>query len=152
MKICPLAERPDLVPTVAEWLYLQFGHLNPGASLERSITRVKERLQTEGCPLTFISLDDGIPTGTASLIVSDFDSCPEITPWLASVYVQPMLRRSGIGSQLSKTVAAHAKSCGYEKLFLFTPNMQSFFGTLGWRESNLHQYHGVDVSIMELAL
>jgi predicted N-acetyltransferase YhbS len=152
MKICPLAERPDLVPTVAEWLYLQFGHLNPGASLERSIARVKERLHTDGCPVTFISLDGGIPTGTASLIASDFDNRLELTPWLASVYVQPMLRRSGVGSQLSRRVAAHAKSCGYERLFLFTPNMQPFFGTLGWRDSCLQQHHGVEVSIMELAL
>lgn len=152
MEIRYLAERPDLVPVVAEWLYAQFGHLNPGASLARSINRMTERLRTDGYPATVISLDNGVPTGTASLVAHDFDERPDLSPWLASVYVDPTHRRLGLGSQLSRAIAAHAKACGAEKLYLFTPDMQSFFASIGWQELHSQQYHGVDVSIMELVL
>jgi hypothetical protein len=45
-----------------------------------------------------------------------------------------------------------AKNDGYEKMYLFTPDMQPFFRTLGWRETQSVSRHGVIVAVMELAL
>jgi hypothetical protein len=84
MIVCPLAEHPEFVTTVTGWLFSEFGHLNPGASLERSVRRVTGRLQTAGCPVALIALDNGKPTGTASLVENDFDESSELTPRLAS--------------------------------------------------------------------
>jgi predicted N-acetyltransferase YhbS len=148
----PLAQHPEFVTTVAGWLFSQFGHLNPGASLERSIRRVTARLQTAGCPVAMIAVDGDKPIGTASLIENDFDESSDLTPWLASVYVRPSVRRSGVGSELVNAVAADAKTAGYDRIYLFTPDMQRFFRTLGWRERQLVARHGVNVAVMELAL
>lgn len=148
--IRPLADRPDLVPTVAGWLYHQFGHLNPGASLERAVARVSERLRTQGSPMALIALDNGQPVGTASLIDHDCEDRPDLSPWLASVYVRPEWRRTGLGSQLCRAVAGHARASGHERIYLFTPDMQPFFATMGWQELQTQRHHGRVVSVMVL--
>jgi predicted N-acetyltransferase YhbS len=143
-----LSERPDKLPTVARWLFEQFGHLSPGASIERSERRMAERLSAEGCPVAFVCLDGEVPTGTASLVMNDLEERPHLSPWLAGLYVEPTYRRRGIGAELVHATLNHAKRCGYDHLYLFTPNKQSFFTRLGWRQFERLTHHSVDVSVM----
>jgi hypothetical protein len=46
-------------------------------------------------PRTFILLADGEPVGTASLAAHDLDERPDLTPWLAGVFVDPHTRGQG---------------------------------------------------------
>lgn len=141
-----------MMPTVARWLFEQFGHLNPGASIERSERRMAARLNTEGCPVAFVSLDGDMPTGTASLVANDLEERQDLHPWLAGLYVVPGYRHRGIGEELVIAVLDHAKRLGCGHLYLFTPNRQAFFGRLGWRELERLTHHGVEVSVMDRTL
>jgi len=152
MEIRLLAERPEFVSTVAGWLFEQFGYLNPGASRERAEIRIRERLNTTGCPVTFVSLEEGTVIGTASLVKNDLEACPHLSPWLAGLFVLPLHRRRGHGAQLAYAAADHARRSGSVKLHLFTPDHQAFFGKLGWVELQTLQHHQVRVSTMERAL
>ena len=73
MEIRLLADHPEFILTVAGWLFEQFGYLNPGASRERAEIRIRERLNTTGYPVTFISLEEGTAIGTASLVKNDLE-------------------------------------------------------------------------------
>jgi predicted N-acetyltransferase YhbS len=151
MLICPLADRPEALPTVARWLFERFGYLNPGASLERSERRMTERLKREGCPIAFVAFEGDVPTGTASLVPADLEERPDLAPWLAGVFVEPARRGHGIGSALVGAVVAHAGRCGYENVYLFTPDKQAFFARLGWKERESSSHHGTAISVMERA-
>ena len=69
--------------------------------------------------------------GSASLIAQDMDTRPELSPWLASVYVAAEHRRQGIGSALVRRVAQEAAALGVETLYLFTPDQEHFYARLG---------------------
>lgn len=147
-----LAECPEFVSTVARWLFEEFGYLNPGASRERAEIRIRQRLHTTGCPVTFIALDDGTPIGTARLVKNDLELCPHLSPWLAGMFVLSQHRGRGHGARLANTAADHARRSGNVKLHLFTPDHEAFFSKLGWVESQTLLHHQVRVSVIERAL
>ena len=79
MNIVALNERPDLAPLVAEWLNAEFGHAR-GPSLEQRVEHLRAQASPEQ---TFVLCDNGIPVATASLVINDLPSRPDLTPWLA---------------------------------------------------------------------
>ena len=90
--------------------------------------------------------------GTASLIEHDVPTRAELTPWLASVYVDPRFRKRGIGSALVRAVLQEARNLGLEKLYLITPDQVPFYRRQGWQEMEEIVYRGEAVTIMVYAL
>lgn len=87
-------ERPEFVPLVARWLGDAFWRAG-GRSLEHVLDAVKQSATARPMPRTFILLVDGDPVGTASLVAHDLNERPELTPWLAGVFVEPHARGRG---------------------------------------------------------
>ncbi|MES2355705.1 MAG: GNAT family N-acetyltransferase [Pseudomonadota bacterium] len=152
MKIQLLAECPDVIPTIAGWLFNEFGYLEPAVTLEIKKKWLGERRNTTGCPTTVLSFEGAVLGGTASLIENDLDSCPHLSPWLADVYVLPSLRKHGHGVHLAQAIAEYAKRSGYRKIYLYTEAQQVFFGRLGWVKLLEMQHHGTSITIMEREL
>src|SRR6185436_19018757 len=93
-----LAECPHAIPTVAVWLSDQFKHVDSNlATREAAAQQIEKRLNIKGCPVTFLSFEGETLSGTASFVEyeSDFESHPQLTPWLTDVYVQPTFRKCG---------------------------------------------------------
>ena len=80
------------------------------------------------------------------------DTRPELSPWLASVYVAADHRRQGIGSALVRRVAEEAASLGVEALYLFTPDQERFYARLGWTVLERCTYRGYPQVVMTLSL
>ena len=153
MKTQLLAECPDLVPTVAYWLHEEFSHIDQKlATQEGAEHQIAKRLNPGGCPITVLTFEGNIPTGTASLVECDLEPCAHLTPWLTDVYVQPFYRGHGHGSHLIHSITKHAKRNKYRKLHLYTENRQAFYKRLGWVESIKLVHLGCPVSVMELTL
>ena len=154
MKIQFLAQCPEAIPTIASWLCDQFKHIDRRYVTCESTTReMNRRLSREGCPVTFISLEEGMLTGTASFVETDYvQSCAHLTPWLSDIFVQPTHRKCGHGTKLIQSVCRHAKRNRYEKIYLFTEDRQAFYSKMGWIESLKVIQEGVPASVMELKL
>ena len=86
--------------------------------------------------------------GTASLTESDLDSRPELTPWLASVFVLPAWRGRGIASALVERVAEEARMAGCPGCYLYTPDQQALYARLGWQMQEELDYRGERVTLM----
>lgn len=152
MRIVPLVERPDLAEQVSVWGFGEWGHLNPGQTLEQRRAQVQGKMNTDRIPIAFVALDDdhGI-VGTASLIRDDLEGDPR-NPWLASVYVPPEHRNKGIASALVRTVEDAARRIGYDRLYLFTSTAPSLYAGLGWRALEQRDYRGEHIQVMDKAL
>lgn len=152
MRIVPLVERPDLAEQVSVWGFGEWGHLNPGQTLEQRLAQVQGKMNTDRIPIAFVALDDdhGI-VGTASLIRDDLEGDPR-NPWLASVYVPPEHRNKGIASALVRTVEDAARRIGYDRLYLFTSTAPSLYASLGWRALEQRDYRGEHIQVMDKAL
>jgi len=151
----PLGERPDTVPTLAAWLYEQWGYFHDHDSVERRIGELNQRLQTDRVPVAFVALAGDAPgaepIGTASLTVHDLETRPDLTPWLASVFVCAEHRGSGVGGALVNAVVAHARKLGVESLYLFTEDRTEFYERLGWSIDFADRYRGHPITVMKIA-
>jgi len=157
MQIGYLADHRAFIPVLAHWHHAQWSYLCPGDSVARRITRLQAHLGKTQIPTTFVAYstaEDGaeIVVGSASLIAQDMDTRPELSPWLASVYVAAEHRRQGIGSVLVRRVAQEATTLGVEKLYLFTPDQERFYAHLGWHVIERCTYRGYPQVVMALRL
>ena len=93
-QIVRIADRPDLVPTVADWLWHEWWR-DDGETPEATRDAAAASMSPSGAPQTFVLLDDGEPIGTASLVAHDLDERPDRTGWLAGVFIVPDARGRG---------------------------------------------------------
>ncbi|MGQ0556386.1 MAG: hypothetical protein ACT4PN_10660 [Nitrospiraceae bacterium] len=89
MDIRYLGDCQEAIPHIAHWLFDEWGRFLPGTSIEESIARLHERLHRDQLPLTLVAMEAGAAIGTVSLILCDMETRPDLSPWLASLYVAP---------------------------------------------------------------
>ncbi len=133
---------------VATWLYGEWGHLNPGSTLDRAVYRVALRARTHTIPLALVAWEDARPVGTTSLIAHDMKSRRNLTPWLTSVYVLPDYRKRGIGSALCRRTILEARRLSLGRIYLFTPDKMAFYKALGWKEMRRVEIRAKTFTIM----
>ena len=141
MKIVRIAEQPDLVPMVARWLWDEW-HLDAGDTFESVRDAVAESVSSSGPPQTFVLVVDDQPVGTASLIDHDLDERPDLTPWLAGVFVIPEARGRGYVVHLIQAVEAACRSAGVGTLWLHTANAERVYARAGWHTVEVIERQG----------
>jgi GNAT superfamily N-acetyltransferase len=143
-----LSEHEEFMPIVAAWLIDEWGFLDPGYTVADAVTDFKTRFKPGGIPCTVIALMDGEITGTASLITDDMPERPDLTPWLASVYVAPEFRKKGIAGKMIERIINDAAALGVSRLYLYTFGETSFYSKRGWSIMSEGVYHERPVTIM----
>ena len=130
-----LAERPDLLPIVAAWIYNQWWTTIEGASVNTLADQLRGHLIHDQIPLTFVASLDRRPIGTATLMAHDVgtEQWPDLSPWLAALYVIPDYRRRGIGGALVNATVSKARALGVRVLYLYTADREDFYAHLGWK-------------------
>ena len=152
MEIFDLNEVEYCIPTLAAWHHAEWSHLYPGDTLGKRIQRMQEYLTMEAVPRTFVGIEDGQPLGSGAIIPNDMETRKDLTPWLASVYVDEAYRRRGLGAQLVRRVMEHARTSGIQDLYLFTPDQAPFYAGLGWQILSTEEYLGEHVTVMHARL
>jgi GNAT superfamily N-acetyltransferase len=146
-----LKDEPENLATLASWHQQEWSSFNPGESIEDRIFRMQPYLNKDFIPSTFIAKDIDL-SGSAAIVSQDMETRPQLSPWLASVYVPPEKRGCGIGTKLVLHVMAQAKREGLSTLYLFTPDRQNFYLNLGWSIIDVEQYRNQEVTIMQVSL
>ena len=141
LEIVRIAERPDLVPMVAQWLWDEW-HLDAGDSIEAVRDAVAASVSPIGPPQTFVLLVDNRPVGTASLVAHDLDERPNLTPWLAGVFVIPEARGRGHVIHLIQAVEVACRSAGVGTVWLHTTSAERVYARAGWHSVEAIQRHG----------
>ncbi len=132
LDIVSTSDRPDLVPVVAEWLWNEFSR-SRGRTLDVVVEAVGESVTAHPMPRTFVLLGDGEPLGTASLTAHDLDERPDLTPWLAGVFVRPDVRGRGYAGLLIAAVEQEARAASIPMLWLYTREAERVYARAGWR-------------------
>ena len=142
MRIDNVADHPEFVETVARWQWEEWGHHDPADSLAARIADIGAQTDPDRIPTTFVALDGDNPLGSASLVADDMSAHPELTPWLASVYVAPAARGAGVASALVRRVVQLAAALGVARLYLYTESARGLYEKLGWRVIATEQFEG----------
>lgn len=147
-----LADHIQHVAELSRLHQAEWGHLSPQIDLETRVTRLTEAAGKSGVPTIFIAVEGPGLIGSAALVKSDMRERPELSPWLAAVYVKPERRRNGIASALIARVETEATSLGVEKLYLVTEHQEQFYEHRGWDWMEHADHDGIPVAIMKKRL
>jgi predicted N-acetyltransferase YhbS len=152
MELVYLADYPDYIPVLARWHHEQWNYLDPSRTVEQRTAW----LQTHGkrtFPTAFVAVENGsTPIGCASLVSHDMSDRMDLSPWLASVYVEPPYRQRGVGSALVRRVMDEARAFAAPRLYLYTPDRESFYARIGWQVYDRRIYRGHLMVMMSIEL
>jgi GNAT superfamily N-acetyltransferase len=143
-----LADRQDAIPTVAEWYYEGWGKV-PGNSVEKTIEKIKGKLNRYKPPFHILAVSEDRVLGVAQFKLREMSIYPEKEFWLGSLFVAPEFRNCGVGSALAEKIAAIAKDYGVKELYLQTEALDGgLYKRLGWNVIETTEYNGVQVAVM----
>ena len=153
IRIVNLQRCPEHIECLAHWHHAEWSYLNPEQSFAQRIERMQSYLCDDFMPSTWVALgDQGQPLGSAAIRDYDMDTHMQLSPWLASVFVDPQRRKQGIGSALVQQVMDLAQAHGFKQLYLFTPDQAALYQRLGWQIIESCAYHGTQVDVMSVTL
>lgn len=149
IRIVAVSEQPELAPVVAAWLVKAFGY--PGS---RSVAALTALILSPpmGPEETFVLFEGDAPVGTASLAHEDLASRPDLTPWLAGVYVDEAFRGRGHATALVRRVEAFAAGASVPTLWLYTRTAAPLYARLGWSRAGTEFNRGKNVMLMSRGL
>ena len=147
LRIVTLADRPDLQATVADWQWREWGRPH-GRTLESFAQEAAATARPGGPEAGFVLLDGDAPVGTACLTLADLDSRPDLSPWLAGVFVEPAHRGRGHATRLVAAVEQAARARGHGTMWLFTWSAVALYQRIGWEAVGTEQQHGSPVTLM----
>jgi len=145
--ICHLYEAPAQIPLVAKWIHEAFWFGQVGYEPEFFEAKLGEAKSPDSIPLSLLALDGGTPAGTVNLIVNDYPDRPQLTPWLAALYVDPVFRGRGHASALTRRALEDAARLGCKTVYL-TTHIPDFYKRFG---AELHEEVEEDFWVMRIA-
>lgn len=148
VQIGDLRSHPGHADTVADRGWREWWKAG-GTPLAAYRARVEEGLSAGDLPLTLIARRGDTFLGMASLIASDMEARPDLTPWVAAVFVEPAERGKGLGRRLVKAVAVRAFAQGWTRLYLCAePRNAPIYERWGWRTIE-RDVNGLDVLALD---
>lgn len=149
MNIEYLADHQDVIPTLAQWFYEEWAYLHPERTYSDVECLISERAQKDKIPMALVAFYGEELLGTVSLKVHDMETRIDLSPWLAGLYVSVTRRRQGIGEALVFAIEKKACELGVGRLYLYTPESESFYSKLEWKVKERTEYHGYPVTLMQ---
>jgi len=131
--ITNLQKKPEFLSAVANRIWETWSK-GDGLTLEQVIERGEEIIRS-GTEFTLVAHIDEAFVGTISLIKSDLDERPELTPWLAGLWVDTAYRKHRVGSRLLAAAEHQAFSANIDRLYLCcVRQLRAFYHGVGWLE------------------
>jgi len=149
VQLRPLLDHPERIEEVAGWIWEEWQHLIPHEDVSSFTEAFRERLRPSGIGATVVAFWDETLAGVASLLADDLPIRPELTPWLAEVYVPPRFRHRGIGRRLVLRIMEEARAIPVPRLYLYTPDRETFYARMGWTLLERVSYAGRDQAVMQ---
>ncbi len=85
-------------------------------------------------PFALVAEQDGKLCGNLLVIESDEPARPDLTPWIAAVWVDEDVRKQGVAASLLQEAIRRSALLGVERLYLSSrPALRDFYTKLGWR-------------------
>lgn len=130
-----LSNHPEFAETLGEAIYYQWEEMyqKQGKSVADVVETVRARAVSDAIPLTMVAVECGVLLGSVTIKENDFAAHPELTPWIAGVFVLPEQRGRGIGSGLvlhAEKIAAD--QFGVEETYLYTGSASGLYAQLGY--------------------
>ena len=131
--VSDLREAPHFFDAVADRIWRAWWEPH-GFPLEHITGLLQESLAADTEQLCLVAHAGDDFVGTASVIASDLEERPDLTPWVAAVWVDPPFRGAGVGGDIVLKAAQAALDTGAEAVHLCAlSGKRAFYERLGWQ-------------------
>jgi predicted N-acetyltransferase YhbS len=132
--IFDLRERPHHADAVAERIWRAFWR-HKGRPLKAIRDGLENFLEPGSrIPFALVAELDGEICGNALVIENDEPAKPELTPWLAALWVDEANRKHGVAAGLVREAIGRSRELGVETLYLGArPALRQFYSRLDWQ-------------------
>jgi N-acetylglutamate synthase-like GNAT family acetyltransferase len=141
--ISDLRQRPEFFDHVANRIWQAWWKAD-GHPSDYISGRLRENMNATPIPFALVAHDGEAFLGTASVIASDLAERPQLTPWVAAVWVDPRARRRGVGAALVERATQDCFALGVGRVYLCArPQRSGFYERLNWTmiERDVGQHH-----------
>jgi len=127
-KIIRMHDHPGGLDEAIAYYHSKWGRENNYVFIEDAI----KNSNYEDLPQFFVLLKQGKIVGCCGLIINDFISRHDLTPWLCGVFVEESERKQGLAGKLLDFAVHEAKRVGYKTVYLSTDHT-SFYERYNWK-------------------
>jgi len=138
----------NLISEIATLHQAEWAHFDPDFTVEARVAALTHIAEHEGIPAIFVAIENSEFCGSAALVEQDMDNHPELSPWLAAVFVKKVWRGRSIAKSLVQYCEREAQNAGIRKLYLFTEFASKLYASLGWKSIESCFYKGVKIDVM----
>ena len=148
----PLAQRPELVPLLAEWFVSEWPAWY-GLGGQGNVTEDLKYFAASdvNLPVGFVVLINGTPVGAGALKTESIPSHKHLSPWAGAGFVVPEERGKGVGAVLLRAMVAHARALGYPYVYCGTSTAESLLQRSGWSAIEVIEHAGKSLTIFRIA-
>lgn len=148
-----LQNQPQSLSLVSHWLASEWpDYYGPGGVGDAMADALAYANANGRAPFGVIASTDGESCGFMALKTEPFPSHPGLGPWVGAAYVQPHMRRKGIGAVLVGQVEATARDMGYSRIYCATASADTLLTRCAWTLLDTVDHGGQSVRIYEKAL
>lgn len=106
-----------------------------GVPLADYRAHLEQMIKGFGIPSGFVAHIGTQYRGSSLLTESDHDMRPNLTPWIAALWVEPEARRIGIAQDLITAARIEAQKLGHEKCYLCaSPDNSAYYLKRGFEQ------------------
>lgn len=127
-----LANHRQFIDTVAKFWCLEWGSDKSEQGIEKTKNRILSRLSTDKIPLILIAFTGEKCIGTVGIVENDLEKRPDLTPWIAWVYIDKEYRGHGIARLLVEAAIKKAKALSLKIIYLHTETAHGLYEKIGW--------------------
>lgn len=146
--ILPLAAHSPEIAIAASWRHEAFLKDDGLTVADSQAQLTKLVTRPEGPETALIALIDGQLAGICLLVLHELEPAHDLSPWLASLYVDPEFRRQGVARRLVSAIEDHARRQGVKRLHLYTVDAEDFYLKCGWAAVERFEAGGVALVLM----
>ena len=130
--ISDLRQRPEFFNTLAMRIWQAWWEAD-GIPLDYISSRLRDNINAEPIPFALVAHDGDTFLGTASVIESDLAERPQLTPWVAAVWVEPQARNRGVGTAMVERATQDCFALGINRAYLCArPRLSRLYEGMGW--------------------
>lgn len=130
--ISDLRRQPQFFDMVADRIW-QAWWQPKGFPRDYISSRLTGNMAETPIPFALVAHDGERFLGTSSVIAADLEERPQLTPWVAAVWVEGDARKHGVGGALVKRATEDCFALGRTPVYLCARAcMAGFYRRLGW--------------------